>query len=111
MFVTLNGNPNCFFGGAEKYGYWSYPKHKRPLAEGDIVSLTCFGNGAKVTFEIRYWNLKTYFDAMRSAGLYAEISIPQPTDEGIQIMGSEWWAEYRQKPTTAIFKCRHLVAA
>ncbi|HEV3245429.1 MAG TPA: class I SAM-dependent methyltransferase [Candidatus Paceibacterota bacterium] len=106
LMVALNGNPLCPTGGSEKYGYFATAAPS-DLTDGDVIRLCVFGNGAENSFKTRFWRYETYVRAFAQAGLVLKMRVPLPGKRAVKLKGREWWANYFNFPTSALFIARH----
>lgn len=104
-FIALNHNPDNPIGQNKKYG--STTTAKKPLKEGDILTVTLFSRGKKTcSFGVYFWKKGTYEKAFKRAGFkiikWHKLIISR---EGIKKFGRIFWEDYLEKPTKIVIEC------
>jgi len=86
-----------------KYGFTARPL-AAPAKEGDKLEITIYsGDKPGVVFQCHYWKKQSYEQALREVG-FRDITwhSPMPSKEGIERLGSEFWADWINRPLSAI---------
>jgi len=103
-FIAFNLNPlnPLLFDG--RYGFTI--TGKKPLREGDALTVKLSGNQENCAFQIYFWNKKTYEQALRSAG-FKKINWQKAivSQDGIKKFGKDFWQNYEKQPPTIVIEC------
>lgn len=105
VFTALNNNPLHPSASSEQYE--NRVDVDLPLHEGSELRVTIKAGDATASFTTYYWQQETYEKALNAAGLTdIEWIAPQPTFEGIRVMGTDYWKEFLENAPMMVIRAR-----
>ncbi|MFE3865487.1 class I SAM-dependent methyltransferase [Streptomyces goshikiensis] len=113
-FEAVVPNPDFDFHGpnandpryGRTYEFGGSTRTRSAPQDGDIITVTLL-LATPVTIRRYHWSARTYRQALADAGLQDVVfTPPQPTPEGIDLLGNDFWTPFTDNPPAVLVTAR-----